>query len=879
MRKIYASIIALLISATLLAATRTAEEAAVIAAQFTNGQSSSFRAPRAAGEFRLAHRTNKPQSAEPALYVFNKPNDGGFVIVSADDNAVTILGYSDEGAFDSTYIPGNVQFWLDYYAERIASAQPGTRAKAPAVRTAAQTTAVQPLLGGIKWNQDNPYNKKCPTIQGRKCPTGCVATAAAQIMKFWEWPVQGQGSYSYTVSGQSLSANFGNTTYDWNNMLNKYTSGYNTTQADAVATLMYHVGVACKMEYDPKGSGALTDDMRKGFVSYFKYKNTAQYIRYKTTAELTSLFLTELAANRPILLGGADSDSYDAEGHAFVCDGVDTNGLFHINWGWGGTSDGYFALSSLDPEQEGIGGASSGNGYSHDIDCIIGIEPDRNPVSVTGVTLSPATATIKIRERYELTPTVSPANASNKALSWSSSNEAVAKVTEGGAVVGISAGTAIITVKTNDGNYTSTCQITVTDEIAPAIELAVDNGYAQYSESDGGWVIALYDSSTEVPWVQFYTEKTGSNKIAGAYNIQGDNIYMWNDPNDTDAYLASTSGQIVITCVGKDNGASGCNTYTIQATFVANDEAEYALNVTLELCGKDEAESPIDLEDNVGDGTPIEVTWMANGNEFASNIAADGKVVLPGIKPTDCECGKVFVGWSAQSSIENGQKPADLFTTAPSTTISSNKTYYAVYAEETTEGATPAEVARVTFQSASSDNTIDNSDDIKAKLVNTDEGISAYSGTKLFKGKQGLKMGASKAPGSLTLTLTNTVSVTKVVVNASQFGTDTGTLQVSAGSQVLGSKSPASNLEYAASTPVETNTITLTTTQRAYVSSISVVAGGVVSHSNYTTACGCDETAIENTELAPKAEKTVENGQIVILRGNEKYTVFGQKIK
>jgi hypothetical protein len=270
---------------------------------------------------------------------------------------------------------------------------------------------------------------------------------------------------------------------------------------------------------------------------------------------------------------------------------------------------------------------------------------------------------------------------------------------------------------------------------------------------------------------------------------------------------------------------------------------------------------------------------MANGNEFASNIAADGKVVLPGIKPTDCECGKVFVGWSAQSSIENGQKPADLFTTAPSTTLSSNKTYYAVYAEETTEGATPAEVARVTFQSASSDNTIDNSDDIKAKLVNTDEGISAYSGTKLFKGVHGLKMGASKAAGSLTLTLTNTASVTKVVVNASQFGTDTGTLQVSAGSQVLGSKSPASNLEYAASTPVETNTITLTTTKRAYVSSISVVTGGVVSHSNYTTACGCEGTAIENTELAPKAEKTVENGQIVILRGNEKYTVLGQKIK
>lgn len=804
MKRIIINIIAIFLTASLFAATRTAEEAAIIAAQFTNKQTNTFRAPRAAGELRLVHRTNKPQSDEAALYVFNQPDNSGFVMVSADDNAVTILGYSDEGAFDNTNIPSNVQFWLDYYAERIATAQPSAHAQEGVQRTTTQETVVQPLLGGIKWDQTSPYNKLCPIVQGSRCPTGCVATAAAQIMKFYEWPEQGQGSRSYKDDGETRSADFGNTTYDWDNMLDKYTSGYTTAEANAVATLMYHVGVSCKMDYEPNGSGALTDNMRDGLVNYFRYKNTAQYIRYKTTAELTALFKTELAANRPILLGGADSDGYDAEGHEFVCDGIDANGLFHINWGWSGTSNGYFALSSLDPDEEGTGAASSGAGYSHDIDCVIGIEPDRDPVNVTGVTLDSSSATIKIKERYPLTYTISPSNASNKAVSWISSNEAVAKVTEDGAVVGVSVGSATITVKTNDGSYTATCQVTVTNEVALPTALVVDYGYAEYNESQGGWIILLYDSEKEVPWVQFYTDRTGENKIAGTYNIQGDAVYLWNDPADQEAYITSTEGQMIVTCVGKDDGTNGCNTYSIDLTFTGNDDVEYALQKTLELCAVEEdGETAIDLEDDTtGSVDPIDpIDPIVTGDDFVlltniNQLAAGDEVILVSTANN-----------VAAATIEN-----DVFTTE-AVTISNN-----------------------TISIPSTSNVV--------------------------------VMTVNKSGSNWTFT-NNGQLLKATAVKKVTFGANTGnanwTISISNGDATIQSTTDSyGRFLYNVNSPRFT-TYTSNTSASMLLPQLYV--------RKETT------TGVEDTKVLPKAQKILENGQIILLVDGKKYTVLGQKIQ
>ena len=332
MKKFFLGFIALFVSLTVFGAPRTAEEAAIIAAQFTNQQPAFrhlHRAALTANDLRLAHQTNKPSSNEAALYVFNKANDGGFVMVSADDNAVAILGYSDEGSFEVENINPNLQFWLGYYAERIANAQPVAH-KNRAIRKAIQATTVSPLLGNIKWNQGTPYYNMCPMdpVDNTRSYTGCVATAAAQIMKYYNWPTTGEGTKTYTWTNDhggsgTETVNFGATTYDWANMLDTYTSSANATQKNAVALLMYHVGVSCEMEYGGEttnGSGSQTSKMRTGLVNYFRYKSTATYGNGKTHAQLATIFTTELQNGRPILMGGDDGGQF---GHEFVCDGLD----------------------------------------------------------------------------------------------------------------------------------------------------------------------------------------------------------------------------------------------------------------------------------------------------------------------------------------------------------------------------------------------------------------------------------------------------------------------------------------------------------------------------------------------------------------------------
>ncbi len=685
MKKIFLGLLAIMVSVTLFAAPRTMEEAAQIAAQFTNQQTVKRHlrlAPRSAAEMRLVHKTNKPASEEAALYVFNKPN-GGFVIVSGDDNAVEILGYSDEGSFEATNVPANVAWWLDYYAERVAVAQPAV----PGVKKAHKATtgtAIAPLMTS-KWNQGAPYNNLCPIdpADNTRSYTGCVATATAQIMYYYKWPEHGQGSHTYSWKSDaggsgSESVNFANATYDWANMKDKHTTGDTPAQKTAIATLMYHVGVSCNMQYGgdaSNGSGAYTSNMRTGLIQNFKYKNTATLVNNQSASAMATAFRTELAAGRPILMGGATTNN---EGHEFVCDGVDADGYFHINWGWGGTSDGYFALSALDPDQQGAGGASSGQGFSHDVEYVKGIEPDSNPISVTGVTVAPTSATLKIKERLQLTATVAPDNASNKGIVWSTSNANIATVSASGVVIGVAQGTATITATTNDGNKTSTCAVTVTDEVMAAYELAVDYAWATYNSDNWDyWMLGACDNATECPWVQFYFDSNSSTKIAGTYDLADGGVYLWNDPEDPDAYVSSTAGQLVVSCVGKDDGENGCNTYQIVANFTCSDGLEYTLTATLEVCAKNGSDSAIDLADNVGDGQPIDITWIANGEEFDANVAVNGKITLPSSKPANCENGKVFVGWCLDEVEATDEAPTFAHN---NDVVTENTTFYAVFA-------------------------------------------------------------------------------------------------------------------------------------------------------------------------------------------------------
>lgn len=570
------------VSIALSAAPRTVTDAMELAQTFLAEQGQQGKkAPQShAGgvsstqELTLSHTQMLRDNSTPAVYVFNSGE--GFVWVSADDNAKPVLGYSDAGVFNPSDIPANVRFWLDMYTHEIerAAANPQPRK----AKASATYTPVSPLCSAT-WNQGHPYNSLCPQKDGERTVTGCVATAAAQVMYANRYPTQGTGSHSYTWNGQTLRADFGSTTYAWNDMLNNYsgntsdgtpkgaqiwpiwldgttfaanankvvsdfrpdninnnlyiwentyTAGAGTglnfygyredylslvvgsqgwsggglnlgnassaaaaeqlrkdivadpgsyylhiaiksttagnhrfymfndeatsfvigtgtaeqgivigdftrdgswaefdipmsmfantlsgltfptegnffcflsggqvnTQLDldavyfyktqtpqqeqAVATLMYHCGVACEMGYDISangGSGANTSRMAAALVTYFGYDAGIQALPkdYMDQEEMLRQMASDLTQGHTILMSGRTKND---EGHAFVCDGIRSDGYLHINWGWGGSCDGYYALSALDPADQGIGGAASGYAFTENVTAFTNIKPD-----------------------------------------------------------------------------------------------------------------------------------------------------------------------------------------------------------------------------------------------------------------------------------------------------------------------------------------------------------------------------------------------------------------------------------------------------------------------------------------------------------------------
>ncbi len=351
------------------------------------------------------------------FYVFAGQGGEGFILVSADDCVVPILGYSATSFFTAENMPENVRGWLEDYEGairfyknhqsplrtsdgRFDEVADQWRQLAEGGYMPALNTTVSPLLLTY-WNQSPYYNNLCPydSYEGENAVTGCVATATAQIMKYHNWPTTGYGSHSYTHSDyDTLSANFGNTTYAWPSMPNVLTSSSTPAQINAVATLMYHVGVAVEMDYSVSGSGANNYSINNEASSeyalqyYFKYSSDIRSVfrdAYSDNA-WSALLRAELDASRPILYSGRSSDG----GHSFVCDGYDNNGQFHFNWGWGGYCDGYFTMGSLNPSVGGIGGNSSGT-YNVQNVATIGIHPndDWSSTASTTVTATASNAT------------------------------------------------------------------------------------------------------------------------------------------------------------------------------------------------------------------------------------------------------------------------------------------------------------------------------------------------------------------------------------------------------------------------------------------------------------------------------------------------------
>ena len=354
-------------------------------------------------DLKLAYKASD-ENANACFYVFNTTSAKGFVIVSADDNAKPILGYSDESNFDTTNMPIQLKEWFGGYAKQISAiiknktiATDDIKSKWQELKTPPSrkkfeefgittfgTPVVAPLIQ-TKWDQDaywngstGLYNALCPYdyTKDSLTLTGCGATAMAQVLKYWNYPFKGTGFNSYTPKSNPYlgvqSVNFGNTTYQWNSMPLQLTSSSTTAQINAVATLMYHCGVSINMDYDVEGSSSYIVGASKyhpidtALLKYFGYDSSLAGIsRSKyTNSNWINLIEAELNAKRPVIYQGESN----SDGHLFVADGYDINNYIHFNWGWSGTYNGYYSIDSLV------------DGYDYSQHAIIGIQPSQNKV-------------------------------------------------------------------------------------------------------------------------------------------------------------------------------------------------------------------------------------------------------------------------------------------------------------------------------------------------------------------------------------------------------------------------------------------------------------------------------------------------------------------
>ena len=319
------------------------EQAKLIAADFL-GQSSVDGSRRAAADMQLSYKT---EAAE--LYVFNKAG-GGWVIVAGEDRArKTILAYSHTGSFDYETAPDGAKMLLEQYADGISKLRKNGLPEVKHSRRAPQGEIkpyVEPLIK-TSWYQIAPYNNLTPLDDGVPSLTGCVATAMAQIMNYWQWPKQGNGQHTNTRSNTHETRDFSQSVYDWDNMLDSYIDGeYNDTQANAVARLMADIGTASNMGYTCGSSAAYSVDAFMALPRYFGYDEENMCIVYRVDyqSDWDDLLREELSAGRPMYYTGMDRGG---ESHAFICDGYESLDYFHFNMGWGGQSNNYYLTSSV----------------------------------------------------------------------------------------------------------------------------------------------------------------------------------------------------------------------------------------------------------------------------------------------------------------------------------------------------------------------------------------------------------------------------------------------------------------------------------------------------------------------------------------------------
>ncbi|MDE6782484.1 MAG: C10 family peptidase [Paramuribaculum sp.] len=310
------------------------------------------------------------------VYAFNRA-EGGYVVVAADDEApVAVLGWSDKGSLPAEEdMPENMKWLFENYSANVAASKGDYEyVNVRRLIAAASRSAIAPMLT-TTWGQLAPYNAKTPVLDGQATAAGCVSIAVAQVMNYFRYPMTGAGSKTYTTKGVRCEMDFSSVNFAWDKMAKK--SFLNSTDAeanDAISTLVYAIGVSAQTTYGVSASTASMNKAAKAMITNFGYDQNLRLLsrEYYSYESWMDIIYSELQAGRPVLYTGTNSTI----GHAFIADGytstTDTEYL-HINWGWNGTSDGYFAVMAMNPSNQGVGGSTSGYNASQTI--VVGIQP------------------------------------------------------------------------------------------------------------------------------------------------------------------------------------------------------------------------------------------------------------------------------------------------------------------------------------------------------------------------------------------------------------------------------------------------------------------------------------------------------------------------
>ena len=908
-----------MLSMTVLAERVSQEDAALVANNFMNVGNTVSGVQKAPAKKMVLKKA--ATASENQYYVYENANGEGWVMVAANDVAHPILAYSNTGTFRTDNQPANLKVWLRGYDRQITRAaqdenyvaneqvQNEWKTLRKGANPVKAAVVVSPLIK-TGWDQDSPYWNSCPQKSGSRCYTGCVATAMAQVMNYHQWPKNGTGSH--TIKGTSYSANFGSTTYDWENMLNSYSGSSTSAQKTAVATLMYHCGVAVDMSYGTAaegGSGAYTIDYNgywsshgtmcaeTALTQFFGYKSSTIKGYYRdgspedgmkswTKAEWIAMLKEELDAQRPIMYAGAGyedpSDPDTGYGHSFVCDGYDSSDKFHFNWGWSNSCDGYYDVDALEPSEPGSGG---GNGeYNLEQDVIIGIVPDKKDLPMITITWSVdgVETTSEIMQEDPLVLPANPANCENGKVfvGWTAESEV--------------SGDAPADLFTTAGSKTVTEAITY---------------YAVFATAEGGsapvnTTLTMEDYATPDGTFGAFTFTAGGSGTSAAYNATGkDARYYTGNTLTISAETEMTKIVFNISAQGKKRLAPiTASTGTIATQASGDTKVTWtgsATSVTFTVGAKADYGTEPDKAGQL-DFTSVDITagggatysdysltcsgvtpepvyynirFFNNGTQIGEtqSVLKNQQAEVPTGITAECE-DYTFVGWWTAGLPADNQVAQTWVTNFKAT---KDQDYYAIFCKtEEGQGGAAEEETTYTFTS-------------KAWADATNSWTSNADGNQYNNDNQGVQVttGTTGAGAEAKNSLDN---VSKVVIKYCTNATKgVGSITVTVGTAELSKDvtktggTELRDLEFAfdnksgkVSFKVEC------TTNSIYVNSVTITAGGGTSSTTYySSVVTCGETAIDNNVVAPKAIKVLENGQIVIILGDQKYTIFGQKIQ